>query len=123
MTENLKSLTGEVADALQKNVVGTGEIIRITLGNASDFMTEEQVIARKVTPSMKFIEMEIIETETKTIFTKTFRFYEGSIPANSVQGELIATYGELSENSEVNVVTKEVGKPGNEFVVWDVITG
>ena len=123
MTENLKSLTGEVADALQKNVVGTGEIIRITLGNASDFMTEEQVIARKVTPSMKFIEMEIIETETKTIFTKTFRFYEGSIPANSVQGALIATYGELAENSEVNVVTKEVGKPGNEFVVWDIITG
>ena len=122
-TTNLKSLTGEVADALEAGIVGKGEIIRITQGEATEFMTEEQVIARKVSPNMQFVEMEIIETKTKTIFNKTFRYYEGSVPANSVQGQLISMYGDLEENSVVNVITKKVGRPGNEFVVWDIITG
>lgn len=121
-TENLSSLGGEVAPGLEKGQIGKGEIIRITRGDARDFMTEEQIIARKVRPEMKFVEMEIIEIETKTIFTKSFRYYEAPVPANSVQGELISTYGELKENSEINLITSEVGRPGNTFVVWDIIT-
>lgn len=121
-TQNLKVLDGEVADALEKGTIGKGEIIRITLGEAKDFMTEEQVMLRKVTPTMQFVEMEIIETESKMIFTKSFRYYEGAIPANSVQGQLMSTYGALKENSEVNLITREAGKPGNTFVVWDIIT-
>lgn len=120
-TENLNSLTGDVAPALEKGKVSVGEIKRITLGEAQDFMNEEQVQQRKVSPIMKFVEMEVIEVESGTIFTKTFRYYEGSIPSNSVQGQLIRTYNELKENSEVNLMTKEVGRPGSEFVVWDII--
>jgi len=120
-TKNLTSLSGEVADALEKNKIGVGEIIRITQGDAKDFMTEEQVVARKVTPTMQFIEMEIIELDSKTIFIKSFRYYEGAVPANSMQGQIIATYGELEENSEVNLITREAGKPGNTFVVWDLV--
>lgn len=120
-TENIKALTGSVADAMEKGVIGKGEIVRITLGEAKDFMTDEQVALRKVSPVMKFIEMEVIVVDVGTLFTKTFRYYEGSVPANSVQGQLIRTYGDLEENSEVNLMTKEVGRPGNEFVVWDII--
>ena len=121
-TENLPSLTGTVADALEKGQIAKGTIIRITLGEATDFMTEEQIVARKVSPAMKFVEMEVAEPETGTIFQKTFRYYEGNVPANSVQGQLISMYGDLKENAEVNLITKQVGRPGNEFVVWDIIT-
>ena len=122
MTENIPVLGGEVAPGLDKGTIGKGTIIRITLGEAREFMTEEQVMLRKVRPEMKFVEMEIVETETRTIFQKTFRFYEGAVPQNSVQGQLISTYGELHENDEINLITREAGKPGNTFVVWDVIT-
>lgn len=121
-TKNLKTLGGEVAPGLEKGTIGKGNIIRITLGEAKDFMTEEQVILRKVTPTMKFIEMEIIEVESSVIFTKSFRYYEGAVPANSVQGQIISTYGDLEENSEVNLIAREAGKVGNTFVVWDIIT-
>ena len=120
-TKNLNSLTGDVAPALEKGKIAKGEIIRITLGEAQDFMNEEQIQQRKVSPVMKFVELEVVETESGTIFQKTFRYYEGSIPSNSVQGQLIRTYIELKENSKVNLLTKEVGRPGNEFVVWDIV--
>lgn len=120
-TENLTTLTGNVADALEKGVIGKGEIMRITLGEAQDFMTEEQVQMRKVSPVMKFVEIEVIEVETSVLFTKSFRYYEGSVPANSVQGQLIRTYGDIQENSVINLMTKEVGKPGREYVVWDIV--
>lgn len=122
MAENLKSLTGNVTDGLDIGVMSKGEIVRITLAKAEEIMTPEQVILRKVRPEMMFIEMEIIVIDTKTFITKSFRYYEGNVPANSTQGQIISTYGELEENSEVNMITRTAGKPGNEFVVWDLVT-
>ena len=121
MAENLTVLGGDIAPGLKKGTVSTGEIIRMTLGIATDFMTNEQVAARKVRPEMKFVEMEMVEKETGTIFNKTFRYYEGSIPENSVQGQLISTYGDLHENDTINLIAKETGRADNKFVVWDLI--
>lgn len=121
MTQNLKTLGGEVAPGLEKGKVAEGEIIRITLGEASDFMTPEQVEARKVLAKAEFIEMELIEPETQTIFQKTFPYYGNKPPANSIHGKIVSMYGELAEDSKVNLMTKEVGRPGNEFVVWDLV--
>lgn len=122
MAENIKALTGNVTDGLPVGEMSKGEIIRITLAKAEEIMTPEQVILRKVRPEMMFIEMEIIVIETKTFITKSFRYYESNVPANSTQGQIISTYGELEENSEVNLITRTAGKPGNEFVVWDLVT-
>ena len=121
-TQNIPTLGGNVAPTLEKGTMGKGVIIRMTLGSASDFMTEEQIVNRKVTPDMQFIEMEICETESRTIFSKSFRYYEGNVPANSVQGKLIATYGELAEDGEINLMTKEVGRADNPYVIWELAT-
>ena len=122
-TQNISKLTGTVAPGLEKGVISKGEVIRITVADAQDIMTPEQVIARKVRPEMKFVEMEIIELETKTIFNKSFRYYEGSVPENSVQGQILSMYGDIEENSVINLITREAGRESNKFVVWDVITG
>lgn len=122
MAENIKSLTGDITDGLPIGEMSKGEIVRITLAKAEEIMTPEQVILRKVRPEMMFIEMEICVTSTKTFVTKSFRYYEGNVPANSTQGQIITTYGDLEEDSEVNMITRTAGKPGNEFVVWDLVT-
>lgn len=122
MAENIKALTGTVADSLDIGIMSKGEIVRITLAKAEEIMTPEQVILRKVRPEMMFIEMEICVTSTKTFVTKSFRYYEDNVPANSTQGQIINTYGDLEEDSEVNMITRTAGKHGNEFVVWDLVT-
>jgi len=126
MTENIAALTGDLTEGLKKNQMAEGEITRISIGEAKDFMTPEQCEARKVSPVKAFVEMEIVEKESGTIFTKTFPLYVGNVPENSIMGGLIATYGaELKEMGTVNLMTKAIkGKNDDrEFVVWEIIVG
>ena len=121
-TENIATLGGTVGTSLEKGKMAEGEILRITLGTASDFHTPEQIEARKVLVNAAFIEMEIIEPESRAIFTKTFSYYGDNVPPNSIHGKLVSMYSDrLSEGGKVNLITKEVGHGDNKFVVWDIV--
>jgi len=121
MAENIDVLGGTVGKALEKGKMAVGEIMRITLGVASDFMTPEQIEKRKVLGTAPFIELEVGIPDTGAIFTKTFAYYGGNVPPNSIHGKIVSMYGEITEGGDINLITKEVPGRDGAFVVWDLV--
>jgi len=87
MAENIDVLGGTVGKALEKGKMAVGEIMRITLGVASDFMTPEQIEKRKVLGTAPFIELEVGIPDTGAIFTKTFAYYGGNVATEQYSWE------------------------------------
>lgn len=121
-TQNVKEFGKEstVADALKVGQVAVGKVIRISTGKAIDFMTDEQCRNRQVAEEIEFVEIEVIEPDSGTIFSKSFQNYGQNVPANSIMGKMLSMYPTLKEDMDINIMTKEVGKV-NKFVVWDFV--
>lgn len=123
-TENVKELTGEITNGLKKGEMAQGTIIRITQGYAPDFMTPEQIEKRQVLPDEPFVELEIGIPESGILITNNMKDYtrvgEGSIPANSTLGKIMAIC-EVKEDGSIPLMTREVaGRDGKPFVVWEI---
>ena len=123
-TENVKSLTGEITNGLVKGQMAEGMIIRITQGNATDFMNAEQIERRQVGADEPFVEIEIGIPESGILITKNMKDYTrvgaGGIPANSTLGKIMATC-EVKEDGSIPLMTREVaGRDGKPFVVWEI---
>ena len=120
-TENVSKKTVTVSEGLKKGTVGTGKIVRVTDGLASDFMTEDQIIKRQVSVDDPFTEIEICIKGT--FVTKTMKDYTriGSklVPAASTMGR-IASVCELAEDAEIPMTTKEIETRNGKLVVWDI---
>ena len=122
VTQNQKEFgkSSEVMPGLKAGIVAVGKVIRITTGKAIDFMSDEQCRNRRVREEVDFVEIEVIEPESKIIFSKSFQDYGNNVPAGSIMGKLLAMYGTLKEDMDINIMTKEVEKD-NKFVVYDFV--
>ena len=123
-TQNVTALTGEITNGLEKGQMAEGLIIRITQGNATDFMNLEQIERRQVKADEPFVEIEIGIPESGILITNNMKDYtrvgEGSIPANSTLGKIMAIC-EVKEDGSIPLMTREVvGKDGKPFVVWEI---
>lgn len=136
-TTNVKSLSGEITDGLQKGLMTEGTIVRITQGGATDFMNSEQIKNRQVFPTDPFVELEIAiagkgevtaentKTVTGSLIKKNMKDYTringGTIPANSTLGQIMAICT-IEEGGSIPLMTRAVKgrQDGKEFVVWEI---
>lgn len=124
-TENINALTATVTPGAHKGDMAVGILNRITQGTAMDFMTPEQVVKRLCSPDDPYVEIEIVVEGI--IITKSYKDYtrigEGAVPQNSDLGQLMTTY-ELATDDEtnINMIAREIGRDGKSFIVWDVVT-
>lgn len=123
-TKNVKALAGEITNGLEKGQMAEGRIIRITQGNATDFMTSEQIEKRQVQADEPFVEIEIGLPDSGVIVTNNMKDYTrigtGGVPANSTLGKIMAIC-EVKEDGSIPMMTREVpGRDGKPFVVWEI---
>jgi hypothetical protein len=122
-TQNVKALTGEIADKLEKGQFTEGTIIRITQGTATDFMSLEQIEKRQVQVDEPFVEIEVGIPESGALITQNMKDYTrvgvGGIPANSTLGKIMAIC-EIKENGSIPLMTREVNGHDGSFVVWEI---
>jgi hypothetical protein len=123
-TKNVKALTGEITNGLEKGQMVEGRIIRITQGLATDFMSAEQIEKRQVQADEPFVEIEVGIPESGVLITNNMKDYTrvgtGSIPANSTLGKIMAIC-EVEEDGSIPMMTREVsGRDGKPFVVWEI---
>jgi hypothetical protein len=123
-TQNVKALSGEITNGLEKGQMAEGTIIRITQGVATDFMSLEQIEKRQVHVDEPFVEIEIGIPESGVLITKNMKDYTrvgaGGVPANSTLGQIMAIC-EIKEDGSIPLMTREVkGKDGKPFVVWEI---
>ena len=122
--ENVNKKTVEVGQAIVKGSMAVGTVLRVTDGEAADFMSEAQVIARQCQPDEPYTEIEIV-VEGSTV-TKTMKDYtrvgNGVVSPNTAMGKFCSLY-EMAEDAEVNMIAREIdGKNGgNKYVVWDIV--
>lgn len=123
-TENVTKKTVEVGQAIEKGTMAVGVVLRVTDGEAKDFMDEAQVIARQCQPDEPYTEIEIV-VEGTTV-TKTMKDYtrvgSGVVSPNTAMGKFCSLY-EMAEEAEVNMIAREKdGKNGGKnYVVWDIV--
>ena len=121
MTENVTKKTGKIVEGLKKGQVGEANIIRITDGIATDFMTPEQIVQRQVQEDDPFTEVELVINGT--ILTKTFKDYtrigDGGIPQASTMGRIMGIC-ELEENGTIPMISKEIEGHNGRMCVWDI---
>ena len=123
-TENVKTLTGEITNGLEKGQMAEGVIIRITQGKATDFMNADQIERRQVGADEPFVELEIGIPESGILITKNMKDYtrvnSGGVPANSTLGKIMAIC-EVKLDGSIPLMTREVGgRDGKPFVVWEI---
>ena len=122
-TENVKSLSAEITNGLEKGRMAEGQIIRITQGRATDFMNPEQIEKRQVGEDEPFVEIEIGIPESGVLITKNMKDYTringGGVPANSTLGKIMAIC-EIKEDGSVPLITREVNGRDGAFVVWEI---
>ena len=122
-TENVKSLSAEITNGLEKGQMAEGTIIRITQGKATDFMNPEQIEKRQVGADEPFVEIEIGIPESGVLITKNMKDYTringGGVPANSTLGKIMAIC-EIKEDGSVPLMTREVNGRDGAFVVWEI---
>jgi hypothetical protein len=123
-TQNVKALTGEITNGLEKGKMAEGTVIRITQGIATDFMTPEQIEKRQVQADEPFVEIEIGVSESGELITKNMKDYTrvgaGGVPANSTLGKIMAVC-DIKEGGIVPMMTREVkGRDNDKFVVWEI---
>jgi len=123
-TQNVKALTGEITNGLEKGQMAEGIIIRITQGDATDFMTPEQIEKRQVKADEPFVEIEIGIPESGVLITKNMKDYTrvngGGVPANSTLGKIMAIC-KIEQDGTVPLMTREIkGRDGNPFVLWEI---
>ena len=122
--ENINKKTVEVGAAIKKGSTAVGTVWRVTDGEAADFMSEAQVVARQCQPDEPYTEIEIVVEGS--VVTKTMKDYtrvgSGIVSPNTAMGKFCSLY-EMAENAEVNMIAREVeGKNGGKsYVVWDII--
>lgn len=122
--ENINKKTVEVGAAIKKGSTAVGTVLRVTDGEAADFMSEAQVVARQCQPDEPYTEIEIVVEGS--VVTKTMKDYtrvgSGIVSPNTAMGKFCSLY-EMAENAEVNMIAREVeGKNGGKsYVVWDII--
>jgi hypothetical protein len=123
-TQNVKALSGEITNGLEKGQMAEGTIIRITQGVATDFMSLEQIEKRQVQANEPFVEIEIGIPESGTLITKNMKDYTrvgaGGIPANSTLGKIMAIC-EVKEDGSIPLMTREVTGHDGSFVVWEIV--
>ena len=122
-TENVEALTGELTNGLDKGLMAQGEILRITQGLATDFMTEEQIVKRQVSVEDPFVEIEVGIPESGVILTKNMKDYTringGGVPAASTLGKIMAIC-EVKVGGSIPLMTREVDGRDGKFVVWEI---
>lgn len=126
--ENVKGITGEITEGLQKGQTAEGTITTISQGVASDYMKPEQVERRQVNPDEPFAEIEIaVEGTLPTFNFRDFsRIGAGRIPENSNMGKIMAVC-DIEVDATVSMIAKETsGRPDNngdvsKFVVWNIV--
>jgi len=122
-TENVEVLPGEVTNGLEKGLMAQGEILRITQGLATDFMTEEQIIKRQVSINDPFVEIEVGIPESSVLLTNNMKDYtrvnDGGIPAASTLGKIMAIC-EVKVGGSIPLMTREVEGRDGKFVVWEI---
>ena len=122
-TENVEILTGELTNGLEKGLMAQGEILRITQGNATDFMTVEQIEKRQVAIEDLFVEIEVGIPESGAILTKNMKDYtrinDGGVPATSTLGKIMAIC-EVKVGGNIPLMTREVDGRDGKFVVWEI---
>jgi len=122
-TENVEALTGELTNGLEKGLMAQGEILRITQGLATDFMTVEQIEKRQVSAADPFVEIEVGIPELGVILTKNMKDYTringGGIPAASTLGKIIAVC-KVKVGGPIPLMTREVDGRDGKFVVWEI---
>ena len=122
-TENVQALTGELTNGLEKGLMAQGEIIRITQGIATDFMSVEQIEKRQVAVDDPFVEIEVGIQEYGVILTKNMKDYtrvgSGGIPAASTLGKIMAIC-EVKVDGSIPMMTREVDGREGKFVVWEI---
>ena len=122
--ENINQKTVEVGQAIVKGTMAIGNVLSMTDGEASDFMSEEQYIARQCQSDEPYTEIKI-EVEGSTV-TKTMKDYtrvgNGVVSPNTAMGKFCSLY-EMAEGAEVNMIAREKdGKNGgSKYVVWDIV--
>jgi hypothetical protein len=125
---NAKSLKGEITEGPQKGQQAEGNIISITQGDASDYMTPEQIERRLVRSDDPFAEIEIAVEGTlqKMNFKDYSEIGAGGIPENSTMGKIMAIC-DIEEEAVIPMIAQETtGRPDKDgkvskFVVWNII--
>jgi len=123
-TQNVKALTGEITNGLEKGQVASGVIIRITQGMAPDFMSSEQIEKRQVSEDDPFVEIEVGIPDSGVLIKQNMKDYTringGNIPANSTLGKIMSIC-EIKEDGSIPLMTREVpGRDNKPFVVWEI---
>jgi hypothetical protein len=123
-TKNVKALTGKITNGLVKGQMAEGTIIRITQGNATDFMNAEQIERRQVGADEPFVEIEIGIPKSGVLITNNMKDYTrvgaGGVPENSTLGKIMSIC-DIKEDASIPLMTREVeGRDGKPFVVWEI---
>jgi len=127
-TKNAKSLKGEITEGPQKGQMAEGNIVSITQGLASDYMTPEQIERRQVLSDDPFAEIEIAVEGTlqKMNFKDYSMIGAGGIPENSTMGKVMKIC-DIEEGAIIPMIAQEVtGRPDasgktSTFVAWNVV--
>lgn len=126
MTTSLKSLNGQVGEAIKIGTIVTGKIISITGGIALDFMDSEQCERRRTKETTRYINVEIGLGEYG-IKNKSFPDYSNpddvnqAINPNSIHGKIMTTYPDLAIESEVNMIAMGKQTQNGVLTVWDMV--
>lgn len=126
MTESVQNLSGIVAEQTPAGTVCEGTVILIEKGIASDFMTEDQYIARKTAGDLPFILVQVGIPDKGIITDITFRDYSGEdgkgvISPNTMHGGILNTYPNLCVDGTVNMIAKKRDVNGQSIITWKLV--
>lgn len=120
--EPIKALKAKIAPPIKKGATATGEIVELSQGSASDYMTDDQIKNRLCNRDDPYIEVVIV-VEGVTIRTSMkdyTRIADGLVSPNTDLGKF-GNICNIEIGSKIPMYAAPVQKNGKEYMVWKIV--